>query len=99
MHTLLIWEEVPEKTRLFVIPNEVADKYVHFLEQAHNKLINSDDSNDGMNFLNYALFTGEEEWDEKFKEYRGLFSSYEVNLENPITDFIITSVYYSGFVL
>jgi hypothetical protein len=95
--TLLIWEEVPDTTKLYVIPNEVADKYRSFLEQAQNKLINNDEMNPGLAFVNTAL--GEEVSEEGFEEHLGIFRQYEVKLDNPLVDQNITTVYHSGFYL
>lgn len=54
-NTLLIWEEIPEDTTLYLLPSEVADKYLDLLTQAHNKFINFSDYNEGLAFLNAAL--------------------------------------------
>lgn len=55
-NTLIIWEEIPEKTTLFVVPNEQIDsRQAALLREASNKFINADDENDGMIFLNNAL--------------------------------------------
>lgn len=99
-YTLLVWEEIPENTKMFMIPNEIADKYRNYLEEAHNRYINIDETNDGMNFLNYAL--AKEKWAEGYpmEEHTGVFADYEVNFKNnPISNVQITFVYHSGFCL
>lgn len=103
MLTLLIYLEIPELTRMFLIPNEVAKEYRGFLDEAHNHFINSgDDMNDGMRFLNNALSTAltVEEWDDgEFNAYRGILCQYEVKTGSPILDTHITAVYHSGFIM
>ncbi len=55
-NTLLIWEEVPEATRLFLIPNDIITlEQNKFLREAHGKFVNNDPMNDGMDFLNAAV--------------------------------------------
>lgn len=96
-YTLLIWQTIPENSDFYLIPNEVADKYKHFLKEAHNLFINSDDMNDGMRFLNSAL--GEDVPEEGFEDSLGIFCQYKVDIKAPILDSHITTVYLSGFVL
>jgi hypothetical protein len=68
MFTLLVWEEIPEDTKLFLIPNEVIDSTrLELLKQAHNKFINQDEENDGLRFLNAALL------DEKYVNDDSMF--------------------------
>lgn len=101
--TLLVWEEVPEDTKMYLIPDDVAKKYRYFLDEAHGRFINHDEENDGMRFLNNALSTestDDEGWsDEGFDQYRGIFRDYEVKLGSPITQENISHVYLSGFIL
>lgn len=95
-HTLLVWETVPEDTDLYLIPNEVANKFQVYLEQAHHRFINCDNMNDGMKFLNTAL--GDEAPEEGFEEHLGVLREYKCD-KQPILDKTITAVYLSGFVL
>lgn len=100
MYTLLVWEEVPEETKMYLIPNEVAIKYEGFLRSAHGHLINTvdDDQYPGLKFLNTAL--SDNEWsDTGFEQYRGLLKDYKVDMTNPILDKTITAVFHSGFIL
>lgn len=97
MFTLLVWETIPEETDFYVIPNEVAQKYEHFLKQAHHKFINAQKMNDGMKFLNTAL--GDEVPEEGFEEHLGVLREYKCDHHKPILDKTITAVYLSGFVL
>jgi len=56
MFTLLVWEEIPEDTKLFLIPNNViSSTQLGLLKQANNKFINRDEENAGLRFLNAAL--------------------------------------------
>lgn len=79
-HTLLIWQEVPENTRLFLIPNEVADKFREYLTEAQNRLINSDVMNNGMRFLNTALYEFDAE--DGFEEHLG-----DIDFSRPVIIF------------
>lgn len=98
-YTLLIWEECPETIKLFLLPEEESKKHRDFLDEAHDRMINSDDLNDGMKFLNTAL-SNEECVDEGFEQYRAIWVQYQVkDTASPILDTHITKVYKSGFVL
>ena len=98
-YTLLVWEEVPEDTKMYLIPNEVANKYRHWFEEAHGRYINRDENNDGMDFLNYAL--SKDKWAEGYpmEEHAGVLADYQVKMGSPIVDTHITSVYHSDFCL
>lgn len=97
---LLIWEEVPEDTKLYVIPNDVAEKYRHYLTEAHGNMINHTgwENNKGLLFLNTALADqGDGVAEKGFEEYLGIFARYKVSLESPLKNQNITTVYHSGF--
>ena len=95
MYTLLIWEEVPETTSLYLIPSEEAVKYEKFLTLAHMKLYNCDEVNDGMRFVNTAL--GSEFPEPGFEEYLGIFRNYKWDQDKPIVNKTINAVYVTGF--
>jgi hypothetical protein len=98
--SLLIWETVPEKTDLYLIPNHIATQYRNLLEMAHGKFINSDEMNEGMEFLNAALCSKEEYVDEEQKQYACIFHPYLWGNAHPIGDGVhITHVYLTGFIL
>jgi len=102
--TLLVWEEIPEDRRFYLIPNEIVSKYQEFFDAAHNKYINCDEDNEGMRFLNNALSAektdAEEGWDDgDFNQYRGVLREYQVPTEQPVRGEVITDVYLSGFAL
>lgn len=102
MYTLLIWEEVPETTKLYLIPNQVVDEYRPHFEDAHNHMINQVgwENNDGLRFLNTALSEAPDGEPEKgFEQYLGIFAKYKVSLDKPLTKQNITAVYHSGFLL
>ncbi len=56
-YTLLIWEQVPEETTLYLIPNTKVEKdnRLELLRLAHNNYINASVENYGLRFLNAAL--------------------------------------------
>lgn len=100
-YTLIIWEEVPEDTKLFLIPNkDISYEHFVFMKMAHGKLINSDEMNDGLKFLNVALADPEYCYDEDMKKYAGIFCAYQVDKSHPVLQNTnISKVYFSGFIL
>ena len=96
--TLIIYEEVPEKTKLFVIPNsEITEQQRAWLQETHNNLINCDDMNDGMRFFNTAISS--EKPEEGFEEFKAIWEGKEIDNKEPLTNANITNVYITGFVL
>ncbi len=55
--TLLVWEEIPENTSTYLIPNTELeiDNRLELLKKAHNTFVNASPDNDGLRFLNAAL--------------------------------------------
>lgn len=105
-YVLLVWEEVPDDTRLYFIPQEEANKYENYLREAHNCFINVDDMNDGLRFLNVALANPVHGVSEPgFEQYLGIWHNYDRYTRatnegaSPITNHTITAVYVSGFYL
>lgn len=104
-HTLLIWEMVPEETRMYLIPNVVlTEEHIAFLNEAQGHMISGTDAtdNNGLQFLNQAL--SDEEWVDGFEQYRGLFRKYEVPTDEnnrlpALVNQTITRVYFAGFIL
>lgn len=96
-HTLLVWERNPEGIDVYLIPDDVAKKYRHFLDEAHGRLIGSDEDNDGMKFLNQALSV--EVWEDGFEQYKGVLVNYKVKFGSPIVGAHITAVYSCGFMM
>lgn len=90
MSVLLIWQEVPYVS-LYLLPDEVEEKYRQELTQSHNRLINDLDweNNAGLNTLN-GLMYGSDTGDGK-----GEFEIYKVSNSTPLTE-NITRVYISG---
>ena len=97
-HSLVIYEMVPEETRLFLLPNAVADLYRDFLTQAHNKFVNNDEMNEGMHFLMAATSPKMEYVDEDMKDVGCIFHQYLLVNELPFEG-TITHVYVTGFCL
>lgn len=101
-YVLLVWEEIPEDRKLYVIPREVADKFTAYLEEAHNHFINIGDwaDNKGLKFLNTAIDDYEGNPDEPgFEEYRGIFAQYKHPPDAPIKGKTIEAVYLAGWVM
>lgn len=109
MHTLIVYEQRPEEISFYLIPNEVIDqRQRELLALAHNVLVNSDDANEGTDFLAAALaekkedcFEGTPEADKcifhKFKYDIGS-GPIGVRIDIRMND-LITHMYYSGFIL
>lgn len=107
--TLLIYENIPENTNLYLIPNEMlTTQQLDLMKQANGKYANSDEENDDMAFLNAALCDTPEYLAEDAPDYAldlnrvGVFVQYlvgERGVENPIEGVNITRVFMSGFVL
>jgi hypothetical protein len=109
--TLLIWEEVPELCKLYLIPNDaITEEVGNALITAHGSCLNSvglsDEQEDALNFLNNALVSKdsiERSGDQLFpngypNEKKGVLGMYQVVGEKPIYD-NITAVYKAGFIL
>lgn len=106
--TLLVYSNIPEDTNLYLIPNsDITDEQLSFLKEAHNKLVNGDDNNTGMEFLMAALTkeNNRQYFDESIpEEWRCVWTKHEVNKEvylNPtnLLGGVITQVFVSGFIL
>lgn len=103
-HTLLIYEMVPETVTLYLIPNnEINEETRDFLRAAQGKLINADEMNDGMEFLNAAVQEPEykDDVEPAWKQFACVFHQYKVEDEGhlEVSGKPITHVYTSGFVL
>lgn len=97
--TLLVFSHIPESVEFYIIPNDVADKFRTQFELAHNKLINCDEMNEGMHFINHAII--DESYDQKYEEYTGIFRQYKIDRSNfdLCSDVNVTRIVNSGFVL
>jgi len=97
-YTLLVWEEVPENHTFYLIPDSVVvTEFRKWLNEAHGHFINSDETNDGMKFLNTAL--AESDPEKGFETHLGIFRKYKHTSKGPIVNKHITHVYLSGFVM
>jgi hypothetical protein len=96
---LLIWQLVPEEVKLYMIPSHIGEEYTSYLEQAHGKLINGNEMNPGLQFLNTALSEEKGFAEAGFEKYEGIFVEYEADTKEPISHNRITRVYLSGFIL
>lgn len=100
-YTLLIWEEVPETRKVYLIPNSVAHKYRDLFNIAHNTFINCQKMNDGLDFLSQALLDDIEYAIKDSRYYTNAceFVKYKIDNTTPIINKKITHVYISGFYL
>jgi hypothetical protein len=112
--TLLIWKEIPEFTKLFLIPNSVlhsTDGLLNILKIAHGKYGNSTLTNqmqaDAIWSLYEILSTKSLYFDENTStKYAGLLSDFMIDNgeitqdpPSPLEGKIITSIYKSGYFL
>lgn len=107
-YVLLVWEEISEETKMYVIPCEVADKYLSYLKKAHYSFINIMDweENEGLKFLKTAVYEYKSSTDYDynyknsiepgFEEYAGIFAKYKHTTDEPIMGKVIEAVYFSG---
>lgn len=101
MFTLIIWEEIPEKTTLYTIPNsEINDRLRRVMEAAHNKRVNVDDEGPAYH-LGIALgqYDAEVDDSDEMKGDHSIYSHFSNDPGLPIRDTAITYVYLSGFQL
>ena len=97
MRVLLIWEDIPETTRFFVI-DDPSDKELEYLEEANGLFINADDETDGLQYVYTAICN---------PEYAGDYVTYldfckasvwfHKEQESPI-DGPIDKVFWCGFI-
>jgi hypothetical protein len=94
--TLIIWEEVPENTRFFLVPNTIIDtEFVSNLHQANDRFVNTVGwrKNKGLNFLKDWLF--DEDGDCKKSEFEVNSQVDKLVFDNVV----ITRVCHAGFIL
>jgi len=97
-HTLVIWQNIPEETKLYLIPDdEISTEQRKLLKEANGKFINSDPCCEGLDFVN-AAFSEDEFEDHPFADQACCFASYETS-SNRIKDVLITSVCVTGIFL
>jgi len=96
--TVVVWEEIPENTTLYLIPNEIINNNIRdVLRMAHGHFVNQTDSEEGeYAALKLSDAFGEKEsasdpeWGGKFKEYK-----FDGAIENKT----VTHIYVSGFLM
>lgn len=97
--TLLIWEEIPEETILYVIPNDAIDATLRScLVGAHGQYINSVgwDKNQSLVALNEYVY---DDASVDATPQNNALAQYKVESDKPLTGVVITHVYRSGFLL
>lgn len=102
-YTLLVYNQIPDYLDFYLIPNkEITGHQLILLIEAHDKLVNSDDVNSGMEFLMAALCEKEENCNPDVpKEWHCVWNKYKVT--NPLhlssLTGTISRVIKSGFIL
>lgn len=103
-YVLLHWNEVPEGSKFYLIPQEeMTTEITSFLNEAHNKFINCAgwEDNRGLKFLTVALAESQDVIDltgREWLKYTTIFHKYLKDHTLPI-EAEITKVYYSGIIL
>lgn len=105
-HTLLIWEEVPESTKLYLIPNKAIDgdsrMYLHL---AHGHYINakvSEEAELALLCINAALVENPEHLHDEHppgSKWAQRWVAYKQDPKTALLDVHITHVYRCGFLL
>lgn len=105
MHTLLIWEEVPERTSLFLIPNTVlTEEERKILHTAHGHHINADEvtkeEDKALSYINDALCENKEHCSPSSKRGGWATKWHKHKTEDrPLENVGVTHVYRCGFVM
>lgn len=100
--TLIIYEMIPETTQIYLVPDKVITaEQRDFLKQAAGQLINADDDNDGMQFLNNALAPKLEHCSsEAPDEWKTIWAKYLIEDKSVVLSPLnVTSFVWTGFVL
>lgn len=111
--TLLIWEEIPERTRIFFIPNEgiIDERLRKVLDKANGQIINTADmETDAAEVLNLLLTSKYPPTKDDLEHmvdwssaWLGLFEQMEVKLPSlgnlGPDGKVVTHVYLSGFMM
>lgn len=106
--TLLVWEEVPETTKLYLIPNSTLDAEDHTtLKTANGNYINGGTDNDdgaetALDCINNALCEDAKYLDDDHpagSKWAQRWKDYEQGKDKPIEGVIVTHVYVCGFLL
>jgi hypothetical protein len=105
MHTLLVWEQIPEGSTIYLITDPEIDTEIGAtLKAAHGKLMDSDDLTDkqseAINRLNNLLSLDPEYVDAKHKgtKWDSAWAKYKLPEGEP-TMTAVTYVYKTGWVL
>lgn len=106
-YTLLIWEEIPESTKLVLIPNDTLDASdIDALRKSNGKFINHDvypdDVRDALNCLSDALCSKAEHLSDKNPAGSKWALRWKDCIQDdakPIEGKPITTVFLSGFCL
>jgi hypothetical protein len=103
-NTLLVWENVPETTEFYLIPNDLIDQngWLPLFKEAHGKFINSDDWCPGLEFINAALCSPEfahEEESDLAKEWLYCLHSFKVDPKNMLDNVDVSRVVLSGMIM
>ena len=99
-YTLLSWASIPEENDFYVIPDEeITETQRTLLAKAHNRLINNDDMNEGMDFLNNALCEEKKHCGDDVPDvWKCCWAKYKHDMSNPVVC-RISHAYFSGFIL
>lgn len=87
MHSLIVWQDIPDNTRVFSVPDsEITPRQRKILEESHNVIINVDDDTTSVDQLSELLAA---EW----KQYRQVdpqVDSFILPLQGPYSNVYVT---------
>jgi hypothetical protein len=100
MHTLLIWESVPENIDFYLIPDDAMQpEWIKKLTTAHGHYLNgarnSVDVDDALSWINGAI-APDEYADE---EVDNVLHIFKTEMEQPLMNANISRVFYCGFIM
>ena len=100
MRVLLEWDENPERINFVVIENPT-ERQLELLNMANGKYINSDDINEGMEYLSCALTPPEycNDAEHADKEHAGIWHDCIVDMKEGFIEGPFDRVYHSGVCL
>jgi hypothetical protein len=106
-HTLIIFEQVPESTQLYLVPDsEIDEEHRKVLRTAHGNLVNTVDleleEEDAINCISSILCKTEDHLAEahpKGSRWAMHWAKYEKQVDEPLEGLSVSNVYWTGWVL
>lgn len=98
-NTLIVWEEIPEKTTFYLVPNSVLDeRRLKLLNLAAGTFVNTECESAATIWLMEAVSDKREYCENVPEEDKCVFAQYKVSSDEPLVA-DVTRVILSGFML